>query len=161
MRWHSKSARTKGILEREPRYCRYNLPERSPDRWARLTCADHFRRHHDVRRASVPVPRVMSNIERCRLGYDQPSGEYIVDLLEGRLDQLERAQQELLRRLDDRPCCRPRRKGYRHRSLPARGCSAGPVAQWLEPAAHNGLVAGSSPAGPTNEISKLSGVISP
>ena len=25
----------------------------------------------------------------------------------------------------------------------------GPVAQWLEPAAHNGLVAGSSPAGPT------------
>jgi hypothetical protein len=36
--------------------------------------------------------------------------------------------------------------------LPAapRGRSAaGPVAQWLEPAAHNGLVAGSSPAGPT------------
>ena len=30
----------------------------------------------------------------------------------------------------------------------------GPVAQWLEPAAHNGLVAGSSPAGPT--ISLLS-----
>ena len=29
----------------------------------------------------------------------------------------------------------------------------GPVAQWLEPAAHNGLVAGSSPAGPT--ISKM------
>ncbi len=28
--------------------------------------------------------------------------------------------------------------------------SAGPVAQWLEPAAHNGLVAGSSPARPTN-----------
>ena len=27
--------------------------------------------------------------------------------------------------------------------------SAGPVAQWLEPAAHNGLVAGSSPARPT------------
>src|SRR6185369_2777041 len=27
----------------------------------------------------------------------------------------------------------------------------GPVAQWLEPAAHNGLVAGSSPAGPTSE----------
>jgi hypothetical protein len=26
----------------------------------------------------------------------------------------------------------------------------GPVAQWLEPAAHNGLVAGSSPARPTN-----------
>src|SRR5215216_1772032 len=36
--------------------------------------------------------------------------------------------------------------------LPAapRGRSAaGPVAQWLEPAAHNGVVAGSSPAGPT------------
>src|SRR5215218_4751223 len=28
------------------------------------------------------------------------------------------------------------------------GC-VGPVAQWLEPSAHNGLVAGSSPAGPT------------
>ena len=27
----------------------------------------------------------------------------------------------------------------------------GPVAQWLEPAAHNGLVAGSSPARPTNK----------
>src|SRR4051794_5117569 len=39
--------------------------------------------------------------------------------------------------------------------------AAGPVAQWLEPAAHNGLVAGSSPAGPTNEISRLSGAISP
>ncbi len=30
--------------------------------------------------------------------------------------------------------------------------AAGPVAQWLEPAAHNGLVAGSSPAGPTNSF---------
>src|SRR6185312_14269103 len=28
--------------------------------------------------------------------------------------------------------------------------ASGPVAQWLEPTAHNGLVAGSSPAGPTN-----------
>jgi hypothetical protein len=27
----------------------------------------------------------------------------------------------------------------------------GPVAQWLEPAAHNGLVAGSSPARPTRQ----------
>src|SRR5574337_1152162 len=27
--------------------------------------------------------------------------------------------------------------------------ATGPVAQWLEPAAHNGLVAGSSPARPT------------
>ena len=41
------------------------------------------------------------------------------------------------------PCC--------SRSGPA----AGPVAQWLEPAAHNGLVAGSSPAGPTNQINRL------
>jgi hypothetical protein len=39
--------------------------------------------------------------------------------------------------------------------------SAGPVAQWLEPAAHNGLVAGSSPAGPTKEINDLLGVVSP
>src|SRR5262249_28361998 len=31
----------------------------------------------------------------------------------------------------------------------------GPVAQWLEPAAHNGLVAGSSPAGPTNVLNDL------
>ena len=29
------------------------------------------------------------------------------------------------------------------------GRYGGPVAQWLEPTAHNGLVAGSSPAGPT------------
>src|SRR6187431_2382748 len=36
--------------------------------------------------------------------------------------------------------------------------AAGPVAQWLEPAAHNGLVAGSSPAGPTNEIKYLAKV---
>jgi hypothetical protein len=41
------------------------------------------------------------------------------------------------------------------------GGPAGPVAQWLEPAAHNGLVAGSSPAGPTSEINMLSGVFSP
>ncbi|MET4278090.1 hypothetical protein ABIB68_006491 [Bradyrhizobium sp. F1.2.2] len=47
-----------------------------------------------------------------------------------------------------RPCkrtahrCRPR--------SPASRLAAGPVAQWLEPAAHNGLVAGSSPAGPTS-----------
>jgi hypothetical protein len=36
-----------------------------------------------------------------------------------------------------------------------RQTAAGPVAQWLEPAAHNGLVAGSSPAGPTNKINVL------
>jgi hypothetical protein len=35
---------------------------------------------------------------------------------------------------------------------PPRPFAAGPVAQWLEPAAHNGLVAGSSPAGPTTLI---------
>src|SRR5215510_15848135 len=28
--------------------------------------------------------------------------------------------------------------------------ASGPVAQWLEPAAHNGLVGGSSPPGPTS-----------
>jgi hypothetical protein len=28
---------------------------------------------------------------------------------------------------------------------------AGPVAQWLEPTAHNGLVGGSSPPGPTTQ----------
>ena len=32
---------------------------------------------------------------------------------------------------------------------PLRRAQVGPVAQWLEPAAHNGLVAGSSPARPT------------
>ena len=32
----------------------------------------------------------------------------------------------------------------------------GPVAQWLEPAAHNGLVPGSSPGRPTNKIRHLS-----
>jgi hypothetical protein len=31
----------------------------------------------------------------------------------------------------------------------------GPVAQWLEPAAHNRLVAGSSPAGPTTDRQPL------
>ena len=31
-------------------------------------------------------------------------------------------------------------------------CQVGPVAQWLEPTAHNGLVAGSSPAGPTKHL---------
>src|SRR3954449_2775399 len=36
----------------------------------------------------------------------------------------------------------------------ARPLAAGPVAQWLEPAAHNGLVAGSSPAGPTILINR-------
>jgi hypothetical protein len=33
-----------------------------------------------------------------------------------------------------------------------RSALQGPVAQWLEPAAHNGLVAGSSPAGPTSAL---------
>src|SRR6266446_3154965 len=45
--------------------------------------------------------------------------------------------------------------------------AAGPVAQWLEPAAHNGLVAGSSPAGPTKksvayqELFRRSGITAP
>ena len=34
---------------------------------------------------------------------------------------------------------------------------AGPVAQWSELAAHNRLVAGSSPAGPTRKINNLGG----
>src|ERR1700693_4371173 len=33
--------------------------------------------------------------------------------------------------------------------------AVGPVAQWLEPAAHNGLVGGSSPPGPTNIYQSL------
>lgn len=41
--------------------------------------------------------------------------------------------------------CRNHSRAFRQSHL-----SEGPVAQWLEPAAHNGLVAGSSPAGPTN-----------
>src|SRR5439155_18527041 len=31
----------------------------------------------------------------------------------------------------------------------------GPVAQWLEPAAHNGLVGGSNPPGPTSVIDRV------
>src|SRR5271166_1101826 len=38
----------------------------------------------------------------------------------------------------------------RFRLNAARARPVGPVAQWLEPAAHNGLVAGSSPARPTS-----------
>lgn len=37
-----------------------------------------------------------------------------------------------------------------HWSAGYRTFRAGPVAQWLEPAAHNRLVGGSSPSGPTN-----------
>jgi hypothetical protein len=36
-----------------------------------------------------------------------------------------------------------------------RSTAPGPVAQWSELAAHNRLVAGSSPAGPTNKINNL------
>ncbi|MEY9302787.1 hypothetical protein ABIF21_007160 [Bradyrhizobium elkanii] len=50
------------------------------------------------------------------------------------------------------PC---KRSPHRCRPRPAARKAAGPVAQWLEPAAHNGLVAGSSPARPTNEINDL------
>jgi hypothetical protein len=35
------------------------------------------------------------------------------------------------------------------RALPLPSRHSGPVAQWLEPTAHNGLVGGSSPPGPT------------
>ena len=41
---------------------------------------------------------------------------------------------------------------HKHFALnPGAAGLVGPVAQWLEPAAHNGLVAGSSPARPTNK----------
>ena len=60
------------------------------------------------------------------------------------------------------PDRQPHCKGWRHRCVSLRRqLAAGPVAQWLEPAAHNGLVAGSSPAGPTNEISSLLSFIRP
>ena len=36
-------------------------------------------------------------------------------------------------------------------ALAEEGRNGGPVAQWLEPAAHNGLVGGSSPPGPTTQ----------
>src|SRR5579875_3901119 len=36
-------------------------------------------------------------------------------------------------------------------------CLTGPVAQWSEPTAHNGLVGGSSPPGPTNILMAASG----
>ena len=38
------------------------------------------------------------------------------------------------------------------RLMQSRSRPLGPVAQWLEPAAHNGLVAGSSPARPTSHL---------
>lgn len=46
------------------------------------------------------------------------------------------------------PPCAAHCKGKEPAALGA----SGPVAQWLEPTAHNGLVAGSSPAGPTNNF---------
>jgi hypothetical protein len=46
-------------------------------------------------------------------------------------------------------------------ALPSGGAPpVGPVAQWLEPAAHNGLVAGSSPARPTSQILEITLFIS-
>ena len=42
--------------------------------------------------------------------------------------------------------------GIAKQGRPHRG---GPVAQWLEPTAHNGLVGGSNPPGPTNDINDL------
>jgi hypothetical protein len=38
---------------------------------------------------------------------------------------------------------------------PGRRARLGPVAQWLEPTAHNGLVGGSSPPGPTSAFDAL------
>src|SRR5437763_4570377 len=49
-------------------------------------------------------------------------------------------------------CSRRPRVGARdliYISGASRGIRVGPVAQWLEPTAHNGLVGGSSPPGPT------------
>lgn len=46
----------------------------------------------------------------------------------------------------------PPRAGHCKGKGPAASRRDGPVAQWLEPTAHNGLVAGSSPAGPTNAL---------
>src|SRR5262245_46764806 len=46
----------------------------------------------------------------------------------------------------------------RGEAVPFEACR-GPVAQRLEPAAHNGLVAGSSPARPTNKINNLDMVL--
>jgi hypothetical protein len=51
----------------------------------------------------------------------------------------------------DRAIGQPRRAAINRRPPPQEG----PVAQWLEPAAHNRLVAGSSPAGPTNDFNEL------
>jgi hypothetical protein len=46
-------------------------------------------------------------------------------------------------------CVAPRPRRLRRYQKVVRRQRLGPVAQWLEPTAHNGLVAGSSPAGPT------------
>lgn len=43
----------------------------------------------------------------------------------------------------------------RHSRRRSRLLRLGPIAQWLEPAAHNGLVAGSSPARPTIKPSDI------
>jgi hypothetical protein len=40
----------------------------------------------------------------------------------------------------------------KHSLIVVTATSAAAVTQWLEPIAHNGLVAGSSPAGPTNTL---------
>ena len=41
------------------------------------------------------------------------------------------------------------------------GRSRGPVVQWLEPAAHNGVVAGSNPAGPTTFLRAFGSLLVP
>jgi hypothetical protein len=53
--------------------------------------------------------------------------------------------------VDASPHCHRARFALYPRAAPP----VGPVAQWLEPAAHNGLVAGSSPARPTKVVRRL------
>ena len=43
----------------------------------------------------------------------------------------------------------PGHSRYSQPAVDCHGIVVGPVAQWLEPAAHNGLVGGSSPSRPT------------
>jgi hypothetical protein len=62
---------------------------------------------------------------------------------------------------DERGCDQPvDARSHCHRTrfalYPREAPPVGPVAQWLEPAAHNGLVAGSSPARPTSHSQALS-----
>ena len=53
------------------------------------------------------------------------------------------------------------RSGFSFYPARSRSSRSGPVAQWLEPTAHNGLVAGSSPAGPTSTSVMREGAMQP